>query len=168
MFLCRKRYKKSSQDKSIKISLQIFRLSSLFPPTHQSLEDGVVSLTESSGGVKLHHLPSSHHQHSVTVHDGVDPNKANTSFSNSFFCWTCWTNTYWLLNIWWLLKSNLWAMVRTVLPWNFSLMVCCSSWSVFWSTLAVASSIQRTCTMGKQRLMFACVHDRQMSQRCQN
>lgn len=37
-------------------------------------------------------------------------------------------------------------MVRTVWSRNVSLMVCCSSLSVCGSTLAVASSIQSTCT----------------------
>lgn len=44
---------------------------------------------------------------------------------------------------------HLCAMVRTVWFWNFSLMVCCSSLSVFWSTLAVASSIHRSYEVGE-------------------
>lgn len=48
------------------------------------------------------------------------------------------------------------AIVRTVLSWNLSLMVCCSSLSVFWSTLAVASSIHRSYMVEKQVLMSQC------------
>lgn len=63
--------------KNIKInpflSSSVFSVSSLCSLTDQPVEDGVVSLAESSWGVKLHHLPSSHHQDPVAVHDGVDP-----------------------------------------------------------------------------------------------
>lgn len=39
--------------------------------------------------------------------------------------------------------AHLWAMVSTVLLAKRLQMVCWSSWSVFWSTLAVASSMHR-------------------------
>lgn len=46
----------------------------------------------------------------------------------------------------WIL-AHLWAMISTVLLAKRLQMVCWSSWSVFWSTLAVASSIQRIWNM---------------------
>ncbi|TNN60495.1 hypothetical protein EYF80_029346 [Liparis tanakae] len=45
-------------------------------------------------------------------------------------------------------ESHLCAMVRTVRSWNLSLMVRCSSSSVFWSTLAVASGVKLSFTVG--------------------
>lgn len=44
--------------------------------TGQPLEDRAVRPAQSGRRVKLHHLPSVHHQHPVAVHDGVDPGGA--------------------------------------------------------------------------------------------
>lgn len=44
--------------------------------TGQPLEDRAVRPAQSGRRVKLHHLPSMHHQHPVAVHDGVDPGGA--------------------------------------------------------------------------------------------
>lgn len=128
------------------------RVFSLRRLTDQPLENGAVRLAESSRGVKLHHFPSMQHQHPVTVHDGVDPGDAQMQtnfFKNKTMKMTEEEKQQLLL----LTPSvclavcpdcHLCAMVRTVWFRNFSLMVCCSSLSVFWSTLAVASSIHRS------------------------
>lgn len=47
------------------------------------------------------------------------------------------------------LWAHLWAMVSTVLLAKRWQMVCWSSWSVFWSTLAVASSIHKIWNVGE-------------------
>lgn len=52
---------------------------SLFSLSNQPVEHGAVRLTEGGRGVELHHLPSMHHQHPVTVHDGVDPGDTKTT-----------------------------------------------------------------------------------------
>lgn len=65
--LLRVKYKNKS------VNVPLFSVASLSSPTNQPMEYGVVSLAESSWGVKLHHLPSMHHKHPITVHNGVDP-----------------------------------------------------------------------------------------------
>lgn len=99
-----------------------FLVSSFSELSHQPVEDRGVGLAENGGRVEVLHLPSMHHQHPVTVHDGVDP-------GTEAFVFKCPENRCAAAGRGGS-KLHLWAMVSTVLSWNLSLMVRCSSVSV--------------------------------------
>lgn len=67
-----------SSDDALHLNLSDLLTGSL---TNQLVEDGVICLAESSGSVKLHHIPRMHYKHTVTVHDGVDSSEANRTIT---------------------------------------------------------------------------------------